>query len=147
MKNLKIFLVDDDHMQLNLTVTFIKRVITQKVLVLPFDDLHSAIGEFSYKPDLIVTDYSFGDDTLSTEQFIKFARNKFPDAKIVVMSSNNNAELAVDLIKCGANEFIHKDGKALYKLEWMIKDTLHEINYRNRKSFFKIIKDFFVGLK
>jgi len=143
MGKIKIFIIDDEHMQLTLTRMFIKKVVGETVLVLPFEDLHSAIGEINYSPDLIVTDYSFEDSTLSTEEFIRFTKHKLPNTKIIVMSATNNAELAVDLIQNGADGFIIKDETALYKLEWVIKDIMVDQGIYGRQSFLVKIKNFF----
>jgi len=56
--------------------------------------------------DLIIVDFNFGKNEVI--EFIKEVRTNFPITKIIVMSDDNNVETEIELLKTGADDYIHK---------------------------------------
>ncbi|WP_425390694.1 PAS domain-containing protein [Ekhidna sp.] len=81
--------------------------------------------------DILVTDYNLKDyDGLSAIQYV---RSKSPDIPIIILSGTVGEEMAVDLLRSGANDFILKSN--LKKVPLAIERALREtsINYERKK--------------
>ena len=56
--------------------------------------------------DLIIVDYNFGKNEILG--FIKEIRTNFPITKIIVISDDINVETEIEILKAGADDYIHK---------------------------------------
>ena len=103
-------------------MTFVsKRVVTKASFV-------NAIADFS--PDIILSDYSLPSfDGLAA---LKIAREKCPDVPFIFVSGALGEEMAIDLLKKGATDYVLKN--RLSRLEPAVSRALHEVEERRERE-------------
>ena len=109
MENKLVFFVDDDKMILNLLeYTFKSR---KGIDVKTFFSGEECLENLNLKPDLVVLDHLFPEDTgqMSGLDVIKKMREVDPDVSIIVLSSQQDESLIPEFINCGAKQYISKD--------------------------------------
>jgi DNA-binding response OmpR family regulator len=109
MSNKLVFFVDDDKMILNLLeYTFKSR---SGIQVKTFFSGEECLENMHLKPDLVVLDHLFPEDTgqLSGLEVIKKMREADKDVTIIVLSSQQDESLIPEFLKVGAKQYISKD--------------------------------------
>lgn len=109
MENKLVFFVDDDKMILNLLeYTFKSRAGIQ---VKTFFSGEECLENLHLKPDLVVLDHLFPEDTgqMSGLDVIKEMRKADKDVSIIVLSSQQDENLIPEFLKVGAKQYISKD--------------------------------------
>ncbi|MFC2081299.1 response regulator [Bacteroidota bacterium] len=109
MENKLVFFVDDDKMILNLLeYTFKSRA---GIEVKTFFSGEECLENMNLKPDLVVIDHLFPEDTgqLNGLDVIKIMREADKDVSIIVLSSQQDEDLIPEFLKVGANQYISKD--------------------------------------
>jgi DNA-binding NtrC family response regulator len=104
-----VFFVDDDKMILNLLeYTFKSR---SGIQVKTFFSGEECLENMHLKPDLVVLDHLFPEDTgqLSGLEVIKKMREADQNVSIIVLSSHLDQDLIPEFIKVGAKQYISKD--------------------------------------
>ena len=87
-----------------------------------------AIADFS--PDIILSDYSLPSfDGLAA---LKIAREKCPDVPFIFVSGALGEEMAIDLLKKGATDYVLKN--RLSRLEPAVSRALHEVEERRERE-------------
>jgi PAS domain S-box-containing protein len=98
-----------------------KRVATKASFV-------NAIADFY--PDIILSDYSLPSfDGLAA---LKIAREKCPDVPFIFVSGALGEEMAIDLLKKGATDYVLKN--RLSRLEPAVSRALHEVEERRERE-------------
>ena len=88
----------------------------------------NAIEDFS--PDIILSDYSLPSfDGLAA---LKIAREKCPDVPFIFVSGALGEEMAIDLLKEGATDYVLKN--RLSRLEPAVSRALHEVEERRERE-------------
>ncbi|KKK60650.1 hypothetical protein LCGC14_3022250, partial [marine sediment metagenome] len=109
MENKLVFFVDDDKMILNLLeYTFKSR---SGIQVKTFFSGEECLENMHLKPDLVVLDHLFPDDTgqLNGLDVIKKMREANKTVSIIVLSSQQDENLIPEFLKVGAKQYISKD--------------------------------------
>jgi len=104
-----VFFVDDDKMILNLLeYTFKSR---SGIEVKTFFSGEECLENMHLKPDLVVLDHLFPDDTgqLNGLDVIKKMRKADEEVSIIVLSSQQDENLIPEFLKYGAKQYISKD--------------------------------------
>ena len=132
MKNikLKLLILEDNPIDAELMVRELKkegfvlewkRVETEKAF-------KEALAE---KPDIILSDYKL--TSFDDMAAIKLQRQIAPEIPLILVSGTIGEELAVECLKAGATDYVHK--KRLSRLNPVIKRALKETGaYRERKN-------------
>ncbi len=124
-----VVIIDDDRNILELTSLILARSGFQPYVT---DRVHEGFEFISrYSPELVLLDYMMPDmDGLSALQQIK---NRFPDTYVVMFTGRGNEEIAVELMKSGASEYILKpfnNRNLVERLENVLR--IREIELHNR---------------
>jgi DNA-binding response OmpR family regulator len=109
MENKLVFFVDDDKMILNLLeYTFKSRAGIQ---VKTFFSGEECLENLHLKPDLVVLDHLFPEDTgqMSGLDVIREMRKADKNVSIIVLSSQQDENLIPEFLKVGAKQYISKD--------------------------------------
>jgi len=123
MQTMKILLVDDHSILLD----GLKKLIEEDDMLIVVDavcNVPDAIRSIDkHKPDLIITDYSLGDDDgLSLVHKVK---RILPEAKFIVLSMHDETHLVKEILKEGINGYVLKKDS---------KDELLEAIYKVRRG-------------
>ena len=119
------FFVDDDKMILNLLeYTFKSRAGIQ---VKTFFSGEECLENMHLKPDLVVLDHLFPEDTgqLSGMDVIIKMREADKDVSIIVLSSQQDENLIPEFLKVGAKQYISKDD---YFIDALIESIEAEVD-------------------
>jgi DNA-binding response OmpR family regulator len=125
MENKLVFFVDDDKMILNLLeYTFKSRAGIQ---VKTFFSGEECLENMHLKPDLVVLDHLFPDDTgqLNGLDVIKKMREANKTVSIIVLSSQQDENLIPEFLKVGAKQYISKDD---YFIDALIESIEAEVS-------------------
>ncbi len=113
MKEFKIFIVEDDpwygeilsyHLSLN-----------PDFVVSKFETGNACLAALGSKPDLITVDFSLPD--MTGEELFKKIKLEHPGVPVIVISSQEEVSVAVNLLKLGVNDNLVKD-EATKELLW-----------------------------
>lgn len=109
MNNKLVFFVDDDKMILNLLeYTFKSRA---GIHVKTFFSGEECLENLHLKPDLVVLDHLFPEDTgqMNGLDIIREMRKTDKNVSIIVLSSQQDENLIPEFLKVGAKQYISKD--------------------------------------
>lgn len=117
INELKIFLVDDDLFYLNLMSQILsKQSITD---ITKFDSGFKCLDKLDEKPDVIFLDYSM--DTLDGYEVLKKIKRYDPNIYVVMVSAQEDIEIAVESLKHGAFDYIQKGNDSEEKVKKVLK--------------------------
>ena len=104
LKELKVFIVDDEIYYLNILAQHIQNLGCHEVTL--FTNGADCLAELPERPDVIFLDYRM--DTLSGFDVLKSIKRYDSDIFIVIISGQSDIKVAVDSLKYGAFEYIKK---------------------------------------
>ena len=122
-KNPLIYIVQDSVIYKDLIVGFLqqKKLTNLKT----FKTADECLKLIHHKPDIIVLDYSF--EGISGLELMKKVQLDHPEIDFIFISGQNNVEVAVNIMKMGAADYIVKNEKApqnlLHSIEYLISTT------------------------
>ncbi len=120
-----IFIVDDDPLYLkNLEFQFKEN---PNLVIKTFLTGEACIEKLSLKPDIIILDYLLNpkdDKTLDGIPTLVKIKNVSPSTQVIMLSSNESAEVATNSLKLGAFDYVVKDQKTYLNLKKCIKKVL-----------------------
>lgn len=122
----RIFLVDDDAMYLKLLVIEFQQFKNFIIETYPTGEL--CIKNLSHKPDLIILDYHLnGIDkhAMNGIQTLDKIKAKNPAIQVVMLSSQDKIEVAINCMHHKAFDYIVKSETAYIKLQKVIEVILH----------------------
>ena len=111
MKTRQLFIVDDDELVLEIMGNYLKDKF-KSYHIKTFKTGEDCINNLNLKPDIIVLDYYLdgndvnAEDWLATLKKIKEASLKI---EIVILTKNDNEEVALNCLKYGAADYIIKN--------------------------------------
>jgi polysaccharide export outer membrane protein len=112
VKNFKLFLVDDDEFNLQLTSHHLGQ--------LGYTDIHllkngtECLNNLTHKPEVIFLDHNMGD--ISGFEVLKKIKRFDPNIYVVMLSGQDSMKTAVDSLKYGAFDYIIKGDDSLRRI-------------------------------
>lgn len=119
---IKIFLVDDDQMYLKALENEFKK--NGNFEIMTFDTGEECLNNLHLNPDIVVLDYFLnGEKKESVNGFNILIKIKElnPNIQVIILSSYENVDIAVNCIKYDAFNFIVKNETAFVRLKHTIK--------------------------
>ena len=129
-RNYKIFLVDDDIKTLIMLKNHLEKRIGQNITVNVFAYGENCLDRLDEEPDIIVLDYflnAIKEDALSGTDILNQIVEQRPQARVVMMSGQEDMETALESIRNGAYDYIIKNEKAMQRLELLVNKVIMEI--------------------
>lgn len=120
-----VFIVEDNTIYAKTIEASIKSSVPQVKEVRIFPVGETALLDLHLNPDLIIMDYFLDTKYYDAEtglEAIKKIRAQKSEANIVILSSQDDIEVAVDAIKNYDCSYIKKDVQAFDRLEELLKD-------------------------
>jgi two-component system OmpR family response regulator len=125
-KNILLFLVDDDALFLKaLEIEFVQKT-DSRIKTFPTGEL--CLTELSQDPDVIILDYKLDGieknamNGLETLDRIKITH---PEIPVILLSAQDNIEVAVNCMKHKAYDYIVKSETAFLRLQQAITTIIH----------------------
>lgn len=133
MKKL-VYIVEDNLVQQKMLQVHFEEMLgnyTVRVFANP-DDMFAHLGE---KPFAIVLDHYFSDKrNLTGLDYLRDLRENHTQIPVIYYTSANDDAVRAEVMKLGAEHYIHKDSASLVRLRTAL-DILHE--KASKKGFFK----------
>ncbi len=144
-QHIKIALVDDDPMMLKLVQLLLEQ--RNDLHVKSYSTGEAFLSDLGLdKPDILVTDYwlnSTNEKAMSGGDLIKELRSKNIDLPIIVVSSQKEIEVALELIKLRVVDYIEKTNDYAVKIEASIQEvkSMMAINEAMKTKTESMMKD------
>lgn len=130
-KRYKVFLVDDDTKHLVMLKNHLEKKSEYMLDIHIFSNGESCIDKLHEKPDIIVLDYyldGIKTDAANGLQIMKKILLQMPEAKIIMMSGQDNLQVAIDTIDNGAYDYIIKGESAYLRAQMIVDHIIRNIN-------------------
>jgi len=142
-KNPLIFIIEDSVVYKDLIVGYLHSKNYNNVKT--FKNEEDCLNEINSEPDVIVLDYSF--TGINGLDLMTKVREESPLTSFVFLSGQNDVEIAVKLMKMGADDYIVKNEKAPHNLVKSIEHLMAETKQAKVSQGFKIgVIGFFIVL-
>ena len=117
----KIYVVDD-----NLIITEVLKdyLVDQGHQVKVFPTGEDCLAELDEKPDIIILDYllnSVNEDAADGVVILKQIKAKYPDMRVIMLSSLSEHKDVNQAVELGAEEFVYKDQQTFEKIVRLLK--------------------------
>jgi two-component system, OmpR family, response regulator len=125
-KKTSIFLVDDDAMYLKLLDSELSE--KPEYMIRTFSTGERCLENLSEKPDVIVLDYYLNGiekNALNGLETLERIKSAHPEIPVIMLSSQDKIEVAVNCMKLQAFEYIVKSETAFTRLHSAIATMLH----------------------
>lgn len=118
-KTYSVFLVDDDPMVLKM----LSRYFTDKQAykITTFSSGEACLAALEQKPDMVVLDYNLSSEEEISDQVdgieVLFKiKEQLPDTQVIMLSAQDEVQVAVDCLKRGSTNYIIKDGNMQFSI-------------------------------
>ncbi len=135
-RSYKVFLVDDDTKHLVMLKNHLEKKSDYHLDLHIFSSGENCLQKLHENPDVIILDYyldGIKTDAANGLEILNKIRETNPAANVIMMSGQDNLQVAVDTIDHGAYDYIIK-GESSYLRAQMIVD--HIIKNINMEKFF-----------
>jgi DNA-binding NtrC family response regulator len=136
VKNLLIFIVQDSIVYRDLIVGYLHSKNYKRLKT--FKTGEECLKQIHLKPNIIVLDYSF--EGITGLELMKRVKADHPEIEFIFLSGQNDVQVAVNIMKMGAADYIVKNDKAPQNLV----NSIEYIVSGERKE--KIKKGFQIGV-
>jgi DNA-binding NtrC family response regulator len=126
-----VFVVDDDSKVLTMSKHYIEKNSEFEVEVQTFTTGEDALARLDMRPDAVVMDYYFNEEEggrLNGAEVMAKIREKLPNTEVVMISGQENMEIALETIRNGAFDYIIKGENAIQRAQLSIEKILQSKN-------------------
>ncbi|MDP2385299.1 MAG: response regulator [Bacteroidota bacterium] len=114
----KLFIVDDNKLLVSSLKTYLQNRFGPALVISTFDDGESCLKEISNETQIIILDYYLeGKNGLD---ILKKIKETNPKTEVIMLSSNEDIAIAIDLFRAGAKDYIIKGNKYWEKLTHLL---------------------------
>ena len=118
---IKVFLVDDDSIFLkSLEIEFLQ---SADFAVETYATGELCIENLSHAPDIIILDYHLDgiiEGAMNGMETLKKIKALYPDIPVIMLSSQDKIEIAIDCMHCKASDYVIKSETAFVRLQKII---------------------------
>ncbi|MEO6883918.1 MAG: response regulator [Bacteroidia bacterium] len=142
METLKIFIVDDDLSYASVLKFYIKNNCSTSADITIYSTGEKMLQNLKKNPDLIFLDFYLNGKLQQARNGLSILKKimyRFSKAKVIMLSSQNNIEMALNAIKSGATEYIVKDKTEFTKVSSIVSDVVKRKEKRKREFIFLLL--------
>jgi len=128
---IKVFLVDDDK----LFVNALKHSLAKEkkdIEVKSFRTGEECIKNLNDSPSLVILDYNLNSihpKAMNGMQVLRRIKHMLPDAEVIMLSSQNNINIAMNTIRNGAYDYITKSENSFIEIKNTVAHITSEIAF------------------
>ncbi len=142
-RNPLIFVIQDNIVYKDLIIGYLKSRKYQNIKT--YKNGEECLNDIHLNPDLIVLDYTYSG--MTGLEFMKKVKEDHPDTEFIFLSGQNDVEVAVNIMKVGATDYIVKNEKAPFNLVRSIDHLMASSKQEKVRKGFKIgVVGFFMVL-
>lgn len=152
-KTLSIFLVDDDELFITSLKDQVKKMFKFEINIQTFSTGEGCLNNFQNPPDIIILDYflnSNNPDAMDGLKVLKKIMEINPETKVIMLSAQDKMEVAVNLIRFGAYDYIIKNDNVFNRIKLVVSNAANAIKVakelKNYKLMGKLVMGIFGGL-
>jgi len=141
-----VFLVDDDQLFLEALQHYLSTAEKVNINTRNFTNGEECIEHLKENPDVIILDYYLNASSpkaLNGIEVMKKIKASHPNIPVVILSAQDNIEVAMDTIKHGAFDYVSKSESALIKIKNIIANVATNsqstINLNKKLSLYRTI--------
>lgn len=134
MKKNTLFLVDDDEMQISILSNYLKHKFDLYEIV-SFQTGEECLQKLHLQPDIIVLDYhldSRNEHSMNGLETLKKIKEQFPHTEVIILTKDDNEEIATNCIQHGATDYIIKNRVSYIHLFFTIQIITCKIKSEKR---------------
>lgn len=144
MKEVKtMFIVDDDSLLLTMAAHHLAKF--RGIVIKTFSSGEECIKNLSLKPEIIFLDYNFdkaGSNATNGIDVLKAVKETTPATEVIMLSGQDEIEVAVNTMKFGAFDYIVKNESSFHRAENAVRNIIRKIRL---EANVKIYKRLFIG--
>jgi DNA-binding NtrC family response regulator len=144
---ISIFIVDDDPKQSSMLKDFLS---SSELNIQTFNSGEECLKNLDSDPEIIFLDYHFdllGPDAMNGIDILQKIKERKPEIEVVMLSSQDKIEVAMNTMKYGAFDYIIKGETAFHRSENAITNIKSRIGLTSRvKSYKRIAWSFGLAL-
>jgi two-component system response regulator AtoC len=138
IKDLKVFMVEDNELFAHMISEALASQYGYKVEVFyTGEDMLKRINE---KPDVVLLDFqldSSDQNCMNGDKVLEQIMKVQPQTKVVIISSQDDLEQAIELLKYGACDYICKDLQSVNNIAITLQRLIELMNLRSEVDFYK----------
>ena len=131
-EKLNLFIVDDNKLTVSSLRNYLNKKFGNDLNISTFYSGESVLKNVNENTNLVILDYFLGDSTGNT--VLNSIKKINPKTEVIMLSKNEDVEVAIQAYRKGASKYIVKDGSAMRKISTYIYDILtYPIRYMVRE--------------
>jgi len=146
-KEYTLFIVDDDPMQLEMLKDHLSKF--KNFTIRTFATGEEAMVHLHEKPSIIILDYNLNSsvkDAKNGLDILKLIKKESPDTEIIMLSGQEKIEVAVNIMKYGAFDYVVKNESSFYRAENALFNIVRRFKLvREAKLFKRLAMIFAIG--
>jgi DNA-binding NtrC family response regulator len=114
--------------------------LKDKVKIKTFGTGESCLKKLDQKPDIVVLDYflnSQDQHAMNGMQVLERIKLNYPDVYVIMLSGQDNMQVAVNSMKYGAFDYVIKNENALMKMQNILRNAIKAIRMAQQLKFYK----------
>ena len=122
-ENYLVFLVEDDKFYLELLESYFSD--KKNIKTVRFLTGEDCLSNLHLSPDLVILDYMLdkhNPNALDGKLVFKKIKEVTPNARIIVVSAQQSADVVFNLVKEGVRNYIMKDSETFVQLDQLLQD-------------------------
>ncbi len=124
-RTLSVYLVDDDKVYLKGLEHSLNEKLADKIRIKTFQTGEDFLKSITEPPDIAILDYYLNSrekDAMNGISVLKKVKKAAPGIQVVMLSGQDNIDIAVDSMKNGAFDYIVKSEGAMVRAETVIRN-------------------------
>lgn len=132
-----IFLVDDDRMFLLSLKNSLQQQFGSMLQISEYQTGEECLQNINKKPDIIILDYNLSDEdpgAMNGMDVLREVKLKLKNTIIIMLSSQDNIQVAMDCLRSGTYEYISKSESAFVRIPNSIKNAIESIKSKKKSD-------------
>jgi DNA-binding NtrC family response regulator len=122
METLNLFIVDDNRSMLYALRQYLSGKFGNKLKISTFEDGETCLKNINENTDVVILDYFLGEK--NGNDILKTIKEKNPRTEVIMLSSNESVETAVESFRLGARNFVVKNNSAWRKISVLLETAI-----------------------
>ena len=127
-KKTNVFLVDDDPLFLEALRHFLSEGNKTSLNIKTFSTGEACLEQMDENPDIVILDYYLNSSVkkaMNGIAVLKRIKHSHPLVKVVLLSAQDNVEIAMETIEHGAFDYVYKSESAFVRIKNIIMNISH----------------------